>query len=72
MKFNWHVVLFCALFLGTVAGDAFAQADEDELVILLLVDALRPDHISGLAMISRRPQSWMRDCQQHVSLSVPM
>ena len=48
MKFNWYVVLFCALFLGTVAGDAFAQADEDELVILLLVDALRPDHISGL------------------------
>ena len=48
MKFNRYVVLFCALFLGTVAGDAFAQADEDELVILLLVDALRPDHISGL------------------------
>ena len=33
--------------MGTITVDAFAQPDEDELVILLLIDALRPDHISG-------------------------
>ena len=56
MKFLWQLVCFCTLLLGLNIGeanagadaDADADADEDELVILLLVDALRPDHVSGL------------------------
>ena len=38
MKFNWYVVLLRLIL--ALWRDAFAQADEDELVILLLVDAL--------------------------------
>ena len=48
MKFLWQPVCFCTLLLGLNIGEANAGADEDELVILLLVDALRPDHVSGL------------------------
>ena len=48
MKFLMQLIAFCILVSGVTVSDARAGTDKDELVILLLVDALRPDHISGL------------------------
>ena len=48
MKFLGYLVGFCILSVGLLGSTAQAESVDDELVILLLVDALRPDHISGL------------------------